>query len=44
MDITLEVSTLGGETISPYLSMCPVEIFAHGYEVSVSDHRILYDG
>ena len=26
-DITLEVSVLGGETISPYLSMCPVEMF-----------------
>ena len=26
-DITLEVSMLGGETISPYLSMCLVETF-----------------
>ena len=26
-DITLEVNTLGGEIISPYLSMCPVETF-----------------
>ena len=25
VDITLEVNKLGGETISPYLSMCPVE-------------------
>ena len=42
VDVTLEVNTLGGETISPYLSMCPVECFAHGYEVSVSNHRRLY--
>ena len=27
VDITLEVNTLGGETISPYPSMCPVETF-----------------
>jgi hypothetical protein len=27
VDITLEVNTLGGETISPYLSVCPVETF-----------------
>ena len=27
VDMTLEVSMLGGETISPYLSMCPVETF-----------------
>jgi hypothetical protein len=27
VDITLEVNTLGGETISPYLSMCPIETF-----------------
>ena len=27
VDITLEVSMLGGKTIRPYLSMCPVETF-----------------
>ena len=27
VDITLEVNTFGGETISTYLSMCPVETF-----------------
>ena len=27
VDITLEVNTLGGETISPYLPMCLVETF-----------------
>ena len=27
VDITIEVNTLGGETISPYLSLCPVETF-----------------
>ena len=27
VDITLEVNTLGCETISPHLSMCPVEMF-----------------
>ena len=27
VDITLKMSMLGGETISPYLYMCPVETF-----------------
>ena len=27
VDITLELNTLGGETMSPYLSICPVETF-----------------
>ena len=44
VDITLEVNTLGGKTISPYLSLCLVETFSHVYKVSVSNNRRLYDG
>ena len=49
VDITLEVNKLGGESISPYLSMCPAETFApyiyiYIYVVSVSNHRRLNDG
>ena len=35
--------TLGGKTISPYLSLCPIKTPYHKYCVSVSNCERLYD-
>ena len=35
--------TLGGKTISPYLSLCPIKTHTHKYCVSVSNCERLYD-
>ena len=34
---------LGGETISPYLSLCPLKLWTHKYRVSVSNCERLND-
>ena len=45
VDINLEVNMLGGETISPYLSICLAETFYSIYMLWVfSNHRRLNDG